>query len=298
MSQKKPFFSIIIPTYNCADFIGQTVAMVQEQSFLDWELIVVDDGSTDRTWEILEELQRTNPKLQIFQRPEARLKGPSACRNIGVENAKGEYIAFLDSDDEWNADRLGNAWRFIEKTQSKALYSGAWVIDHQRKYFRESRGIREGESLFDFVINGDAFAQTSTLIVKTYFAKKIRFPENVRFHEDFDYFMEVGEIVPWNFFPIQDILVHWEDNQSKKVNYKDCLWFYQKHAGKSLDLRIRLKYLRYMAYELVSKQPNDINLLAYKKLLEKEGFRLTLRDKLLFNLPVMYTALWRTYKKI
>lgn len=272
--------------------------MVQKQSFQDWELIIIDDGSTDQTWEILQELQSTIHKLKVFQRPEDRSKGPSACRNIGVENAMGEYIAFLDSDDEWVIVRLENAQKFIAETESKAFYSGAWVIDHQGKYFRESREIRQYESLFDFVINGDSFVPTPTIIINKEVAKKVSFPENIRIHEDFAYFMEVGEIVHWDFFPIRDILVNWEDNQSKKVNYKDCLWFYQKHVEKSLDPKARSNYLLYMAYELVGKLPEDTNLLCYKKLLKEEDYQLTFRDTLLFNYPRMFAVLWRMYRKL
>lgn len=298
MSQKKPFFSIVIPTYNCADFIRETVEMVKGQSFEDWELVMVDDRSTDQTWEILKGLAGTDSRIKIDKRPDARSKGPSACRNIGVEISSGLYTAFLDADDEWAIDRLQNAYDFIQETGAKAIYSGAWVIDQKGKYFRESRPIRQRETIFDFTINGDSFAQTSTLLVISEIAKQVAFPEAIRFHEDFAYFIEVGELVSWSFFPSKDVLVHWEDNHLKKVNYADCLYFYQKYKIKSVDQTARVGYLKYTAHELASRQPKENNLRDYKRLLEEEGTQLNLREKILFNSPILYKNIFYLWNKL
>lgn len=293
MSNKQPFFSIIIPTYNCADFIRQTVEMVRRQSFEDWELVMVDDGSTDQTWEILKGLAGTDSRIKIDQRPDARSKGPGACRNLGVENSRGEYIAFLDADDEWSVERLQNAYNFIQENKAKAIFSGAWVMDRKGKYFRESRAIHQDESLFDFSINGDSFAQTSTLVVSAEKAKQVAFPENIRFHEDFAYFIEVGKLTGWLFFPSRDILVHWEDNHTKKVNYEDCIWFYKHYFHQSKDQNVRIKYLKYTAHELATRQPRDKNLKDLKVMLLSEQIKFSFLDDLLFTFPIVYGLVWK-----
>lgn len=272
--------------------------MIKQQSFIDWELIIVDDGSTDQTWEILKELIVTDSRIKIDQRPENRTKGPSACRNIGVEISTGQYIAFLDADDEWSADRLQNAYNFIQETGAKAIYSGAWVVDQKGKYFRESRPIRQGESIFDFTINGNSFSQTSSLLVTSEIAKQVDFPEVIRFHEDFAYFIEVGELVSWSDFPSKDVLVHWEDNHLKKVNYADCLYFYQKYKSKSVDRITRIGYLKYTAHELSIRQPKDNNLKDYQRLLIEEGTQLNLREKILFNWPRLYKNIFYLRNKL
>lgn len=272
--------------------------MIEQQSFSDWELVIVDDGSTDKTWETLEELQSSKAKLKVFQRPEDRAKGPSACRNIGVENALGQYISFLDADDGWSPDRLQNAFQFTKETEAKAIYSGAWVIDRKGKYFRESRAIRQGESLFDFTINGDCFAQTSTLIVNSNIAKQVAFPESIRFHEDFAYFIEVGKFVPWFYFSSKDVLVHWEENHLKNVNYEDCLFFYKKFKNMSVEQISRIGYLKYTAHELVTRQPKDNKLKDYQKLIEAEGISLSLREKILFNWPRLYKSIFYLSTKL
>lgn len=292
-----PFFTIVIPTFNCDEFIGQTIEMVKAQSFKDWELIIVDDISSDQTWEILKELAVSESRIKIDRRPRNRSKGPSACRNIGVENSRGQYIAFLDADDEWSLERLQNAYNFIKETCANAIYSGAWVVDQNGKYFRESRPIRQIESIFDFTINGNSFTPTPTLIVKSEIAKQIPFPETLRFHEDFAYFIEVGELISWSFFSSKDVLVHWEDNHLKKVNYADCLYFYQKYKHKSTDQIARQEYLKYIAHEMVTKQPRK-SLKDYQRLVQEEGTRLQLREKMLFKWPRLYRNIFYLWNKL
>jgi glycosyltransferase involved in cell wall biosynthesis len=100
-----PFFSIIIPAYNRAYILPETLASIVNQSFLDWEIIVVDDGSTDNTKEVIENISKNNPKLNyIFQKNAER----SAARNNGAKYAKGKYLLFLDSDDFYKPNHLEN----------------------------------------------------------------------------------------------------------------------------------------------------------------------------------------------
>jgi glycosyltransferase involved in cell wall biosynthesis len=95
----KSLVSIIIPTYNRAHLIGETLDSVMAQSYINWECIVVDDGSTDNTAKILLDYSLKDTRFKYYQRPEARPKGANACRNYGFELSEGEYINWLDSDD-------------------------------------------------------------------------------------------------------------------------------------------------------------------------------------------------------
>lgn len=95
---EKTKVSIIIPNYNRANFIGETLNSVLNQTYPNWEAIIVDDGSTDKSLEIINTFVNQDSRFKIFSR-ERLPKGPSTCRNIGVEKSKGEYLIFLDSDD-------------------------------------------------------------------------------------------------------------------------------------------------------------------------------------------------------
>ena len=91
--------SIIIPTYNRAHLIGETLDSVLAQTYSTWECIVVDDGSTDTTAEVMREYVKKDSRFQYHQRPENKVKGPNSCRNYGFELSKGEYVKWFDSDD-------------------------------------------------------------------------------------------------------------------------------------------------------------------------------------------------------
>jgi len=95
----EPLVSIIIPTYNRAHLIGETLDSVLAQTYTHWECIVVDDGSSDSTSEILETYCKQDSRFQYHHRPIDKPKGANACRNYGFELSKGEYINWLDSDD-------------------------------------------------------------------------------------------------------------------------------------------------------------------------------------------------------
>lgn len=105
--------TVIIPTYNRASTIKRAVESVLEQSYSDIEIIIVDDGSEDNTYEIVHELQRTDDRI-VFIRHENN-KGACAARNTGILNAKGEFIAFQDSDDIWLKNKLSEQMLIMKK---------------------------------------------------------------------------------------------------------------------------------------------------------------------------------------
>ena len=94
-----PLVSIIIPTYNRAHFIGETLESVIAQTYENWECIVVDDGSTDYTDELMEYYCKKDTRIQYHHRPDIKPRGANACRNYGFGVSKGEYINWFDSDD-------------------------------------------------------------------------------------------------------------------------------------------------------------------------------------------------------
>lgn len=98
--------SVIIPTFNRGNILGETLESVRAQTLTEWECIVVDDGSSDDTEELMKTYQKMDPRFTYVKRPAERNKGACACRNIGLEHAKGEYIQFLDSDDIISSNKL------------------------------------------------------------------------------------------------------------------------------------------------------------------------------------------------
>jgi len=113
-----PLISVVIPTYNRAAYLGRALQSVFAQTFKDFEVIVVDDGSTDNTADIV---NAWKDKIHYFYQ---KNQGRAVARNKGIELAKGKYIAWLDSDDEWYPDRLARQVPVMEKNADTGMTLG------------------------------------------------------------------------------------------------------------------------------------------------------------------------------
>jgi glycosyltransferase involved in cell wall biosynthesis len=105
----------VIPTYNRADFLPKAIQSVLNQTYRDWEMIIVDDGSIDKTEEIVKDYKEARIRYIVHK---SNL-GSSAARNTGIKNSRGEYIAFLDSDDEWFPEKISCQMNIFQKEDWK-----------------------------------------------------------------------------------------------------------------------------------------------------------------------------------
>lgn len=110
----KAIVSVITPTYNCADFIGQTIESVQSQDYPHWEMIIVDDCSTDQTKDIVARYSQADPRIRYYCLDHN--SGAARARTEAMKIAQGDYMAFLDSDDLWTPDKLSRQLAFMQKT--------------------------------------------------------------------------------------------------------------------------------------------------------------------------------------
>jgi glycosyltransferase involved in cell wall biosynthesis len=116
-----PLISVIMPCFNSETYLINTVSSVFRQSYQNIELIVVDDGSTDRSSEILSELNQLHPQLTVFYQ---KNKGPYPARNFALDHAKGEFIAFLDADDYWAPNCLEKLYNGMIQSNADLSYCG------------------------------------------------------------------------------------------------------------------------------------------------------------------------------
>ena len=115
------FVSIIMPSYNCGRFVEETIRSVQAQTYQNWEIIFVDDCSTDDTIEIVKHFQKQDGRIRLFQNK--RNSGAAVSRNYALREAKGKYVAFLDSDDLWEPTKLEKQIKFMEENNYKFSYT-------------------------------------------------------------------------------------------------------------------------------------------------------------------------------
>lgn len=113
-----PLVSIIIPTFNRAHLIGETLDSVLVQTYTNWECIIIDDGSTDITEQVVDKYVTKDNRFKFLKRPKNKPKGANSCRNIGLEDATGDYIVFFDSDDLMTPDHLAVKLNVIQQDQS------------------------------------------------------------------------------------------------------------------------------------------------------------------------------------
>ncbi|UPR47542.1 glycosyltransferase family 2 protein [Vibrio cyclitrophicus] len=132
MKKKQPLVSIVMPAFNAEMFILESIRSILDQSYNNWELIVVDDNSKDRTYNIVEAISNTDQRVQLIKNTTGK-KGAYQARNCALDLAKGQYIAFLDSDDTWEATKLEHQISLMLKFGYFATHTAYTRIDENGK---------------------------------------------------------------------------------------------------------------------------------------------------------------------
>jgi len=178
-----PFFSVVIPVYNRADLLGRALSSVLAQSEQDFEVVVVDDGSRDDPEAVVDAL--ADPRLR-FLRQENR--GGGAARNAGIREARGRFIAFLDSDDAFLPGHLVAMRRLLEGTARTAGYARILVDRGDgRAILKPPRALKPGEDMATYLLCDRGFVPTITTVVPADLAKATLYNENLREAEDTDF---------------------------------------------------------------------------------------------------------------
>lgn len=138
-NKMSPFVSIITPCYNAESVIAKTIESAIKQTCIDWEMLIVDDCSTDDSAKIINQYASKDNRIKYFK-TKAPSGSPSIPRNIGIENSKGKYIAFLDADDIWLPDKLQKEVEFLEDNGHDLGYSYYEKMDWEGK--RDNRIIK------------------------------------------------------------------------------------------------------------------------------------------------------------
>lgn len=184
-----PIISVVIPVYNGEKTLKETIDSVLNQTFDDFELIVINDGSTDKTLEIISNIK--DERLKVFSYPNA---GLSASRNRGISLARGEYVSFIDADDLWTPDKLELQLKALqEHPQAAVAYSWTDCIDDSGKflgkcnYLSFSGDVRANLLLINFIDSG------SNVLIRTEAFKKVgNFDESRKSCEDWDMWLRLA----------------------------------------------------------------------------------------------------------
>ena len=252
-----PLFSVIIPLYNKENFIEATLKSALNQTFTDFEIIIINDGSTDNSAEKV--LQFTDDRIRLFN---TENQGVSQARNFGIKKASGEMIAFLDADDFWYSTFLVNIASLIAKFPDEKVFSSAIEVETRNKIFKATYSIPKRQEIlkinfFDGSHDQGAIFTSSAVFEKSVFEKVGNFDASLKTDEDTDLWIRIGLHYP--------IIFSWKIGA--KYNYD------KKGLSKSkIDFSQKTDFKNYLELEKTNEE--------LRKFLSIHRFSMALKSKI------------------
>jgi glycosyltransferase involved in cell wall biosynthesis len=236
MKSKKPLVSIVIPAYNCSQFINETLDSVYRQTYRNIEIIIIDDGSTDNTKAVL------SPHIGNIKYFYQKNKGTATARNTGILKARGELIALLDNDDIWHPEKIelqvgvaqSNTEIGLVFTDGK-VFDKSGILKHTLIAKRLQKWIQENETENGLVVKGSILnylylqnhisSATSVLIKRECFDQVGFFDEDIIIADDFDLWLRIAR--KYSVALIRKPLYKWRyrnDSSSGKIQDRNFNW--------------------------------------------------------------------------
>lgn len=282
-----PKFSVIIPLFNKENFIKNTLESAKKQTFEDFEIIVVNDGSTDNGSKIVEEFK--DSRINIFH---TENKGVSSARNFGIEKASGEYIAFLDADDIWKPDFLETIYSLIKAHPDKKVFSCAIEIEIDNKIFPAEYSISKEKSIqivnyFQASLLQSAIFTSGAVFHKSVFETAGNFDIDLKTEEDIDLWIRIGLLFPivftWKIGVKYSLDQNGLSKNIKNISQKTDFSNYSEIAKTNPNLQKFLDFNRY-SFALKSKLSGEKKgFEKFNSLINRQN--LNLKQRFLLSLP-------------
>lgn len=236
--------SIVVPVYNVEEYIVECIESVLQQTYKNWELLLIDDGSTDDSGEICENYSQRDERIRVFHKQNG---GQSTARNYGLDRIKGKYLIFLDSDDYWNKNALSELYAMVQKYDSKIVCMGNRLYnDAQRKFCGEAYVYSEpfvlsGEEAFsNMLIRNGLDSNPWGKLYESELWQDIRFPEGHIFEDipvTYRILLKAPSVVnlgkPYCVYRIRSTSTTGENFSKKRIDYtkfsKDVYEFVKKY---------------------------------------------------------------------
>ncbi len=208
-----PTISIVIPAYNAAATILPTLDSVFQQTFRDFEVLVINDGSTDQTLELLQTIEDT--RLQTFNYENG---GLPVARNRGISHARGEFIAFLDADDFWSVDKLELQLAALQAhPEAGVAYSwNYYQYDRSEKSYAETSNSFQGDVYADLLIKNFIQNGSNPLIRKEAIASVGLFDSTLKSCEDWEYYLRLAK--QWHFVLVPKAQVFYRQSSTSMTS--------------------------------------------------------------------------------
>lgn len=189
MNKNIPIISVVIPVYNGEKTIQETIESVLKQTYQEFEIIAIDDGSQDNTLAIINSIQ--DQRIKVFSYPNA---GLSASRNRGFARASGEFIAFLDADDLWTQDKLESQLELLQQNpQAAVAYSWTDHIDESGKFLKPASYTSCSGNIYERLLIGNFLSCGSNTLIRAESLKQVGgFDESLKAAEDWDMWLRLA----------------------------------------------------------------------------------------------------------
>lgn len=210
-----PFFSIIMPTYNRGHILSKTIQSVINQNFNNWELIIVDDGSTDNTREIIDDFSKNDNRI-IYKYQDNQER--SAARNNGIENSSGKYICFIDSDDEYLQNHLSIFFDEIKiRNSPKSLFFTSLIIYNNGIDIKHPiNELEKNDSIYDYLFAEGIYP--CRVCIERSILNEFKFRLDSVIVEDTILWLEIASKYP--VFQINNKTVNYFQHEENSVNKK------------------------------------------------------------------------------
>lgn len=222
-----PILTVIMLSYNHGKYISEAIESVLSQTYGDFEFLIIENGSTDGSKKLIEKYSSIDRRIvPIFNDENLGIAG---SRNKALNQAKGKFMAFIDSDDIWVPNKLEKQMKILETNEDLVVSGEAEVIDASNNLFgitysdlsRTNGAQKSGRVLHDLLKRGN-FVPTSSLILKTERAREIGFNENLRYMDDYRFLIQLAKKL--KFYWIQEPIVKYRLHGSNAQNERRVHW--------------------------------------------------------------------------
>lgn len=213
MSNNEELVSVIMPAYNCEKYIIEAINSVLDQTYNNWELIIIDDGSIDNTLQIIEHFSQKDYRIKSL--PNEKNMGVSATRNRGIDFASGNWIAFLDSDDMWEPLKLEKQFEVAESKSADFLFTGSSYINEIQEKLKGNFEVPE--KITYKKLRTQNVISCSSVLVKKEFFKNIKM-ENDEMHEDYAVWLRILKLGVTAYGLNEPLLIYRISKSSKSGN--------------------------------------------------------------------------------
>ena len=209
----EPLVSVIMPSYNAEKYIAESIRSVLDQTYRNVELIIVDDGSTDRTAEIARSFSERDARVKYFLQPNQKV---ASAKNTGIREARGEFLAFIGSDDLWLREKLEQQVVKIAETGVDVLFSEGFLFRDndtadETRTFSTLKGKFSGEEMFEMLLFDNRVPDLSVLMRRDAAHRAGLFDESPAFYygcEDYDFWFRMAKAGA-TFYGMQERLVRY-----------------------------------------------------------------------------------------